>query len=219
MAQRTKIRTILLASAGMLAVGTWAGAQNLRVHGTTTGDGEAYFMARVGIGTATPGQKLQVKGGSMLVDGCVLMDPYLSNESVYGTGQSPCLWWKGTGGTYTGAADGSWVFQGGNVILQSTASRLGIGKAHPEAPLHVAGEARADTVTATAQATAEKYFSVKAWPGYGTGQARFWYDGTSKVLQENGGSLAKLRLPSLAGTGERKLCADALGTLIPCTVQ
>src|SRR5947209_3214084 len=63
----TRIKIALGVTAGMLAVGLTAWAQNIDVKGTTTGEGNAYFYSSVGIGTTTPGYKLDIAGSQTML--------------------------------------------------------------------------------------------------------------------------------------------------------
>jgi hypothetical protein len=62
MNSKTKLKVTLGATAAMLAVGLTAWAQNIDIKGTTTGEGNAFFYQSVGIGTTSPGFKLDVVG-------------------------------------------------------------------------------------------------------------------------------------------------------------
>jgi hypothetical protein len=102
MRTRDKLFVMGAAAVAALAVGVVASAQNLNVKGTITGEGANYFLGNVGIGTTSPGAKLEIKGGHG--------DTFLR---LYSTGDGAAnnaylnSWASEPGLTFTGAGIGN----------------------------------------------------------------------------------------------------------------
>jgi hypothetical protein len=147
-------------TAAILVIGVVAGAQNLTVKGTITGEQNTYFATAggmVGIGTTSPAQKLHV-AGNQKVDGWSYSAAFQASTSgdvgpslnlvnpakPNGTAQTWTLY------NMTGGYGNSLQFYvydsigcGGGLCASrmtlTDAGRLGIGTQTPAAPLHVQG--------------------------------------------------------------------------------
>ncbi|HEY3357839.1 MAG TPA: hypothetical protein VGQ83_31600, partial [Polyangia bacterium] len=115
MRTRAKVIVMFAAAAAALAVGVVASAQNLNVAGNTTGQGNAYFLGNVGIGTTAPGAKLEVKGGH----GDTVLRLYSLGD---GGANSAYLnfWASEPGWTYTGVGIGNNMINGYYGRIQTT---------------------------------------------------------------------------------------------------
>lgn len=107
---------------------------------TTQGGKVVILNGNVGIGTATPSQKLQIVGGDVLVDNTKglmsLNGAGTAARFVYGD--------AGNNAYFTAlASDGdTYVYAGGGVgfVIKNTSGRVGIGTASPTAKLDVMGD-------------------------------------------------------------------------------
>jgi hypothetical protein len=133
MNSKTKLKVTLGATAAMLAVGLTAWAQNIDIKGTTTGEGNAFFYQSVGIGTTSPGFKLDVVGrirsqgdGGLNSGGLWLRDP-TGDEGFIGDAGGGLIGLFGNRGA-------SW-----GLLMNVTNGNVGIGTTTPGAPLDIQG--------------------------------------------------------------------------------
>lgn len=135
---------------------------NSLLYNSDTGDNNTNG---VGVGTASPHAGLQVETGSGTF---ALHDPAISNFMWVFDHYST----DGTGNLLIRKTD----LSGSSPVVVMTltpAGKVGIGAYPPQEKLDVAG----------GNINTNNYLKVTAWPGYGSGAARFWYDGAAAALK------------------------------------
>jgi hypothetical protein len=108
---------------GYLYYGSYSGTVGTKYGVYVTGETKNYFSGNVGIGTSSPGRKLEVDGTSQF--------------------NSEMRWSLGTTSHAGYSTNKDWYIRSGNssgkVILQDTGGNVGIGTSSPTAKLHVNG--------------------------------------------------------------------------------
>ncbi len=143
-----KVVVTLATGFGILGA-SLAFANDLIVKGTTTGQGNASFMQRLGVGTSTPSTRLDVVGAE---------DPLISINHTGASGNAALwlkqdaiakayLWWNQASATLNlGTASANPALTISNAGNVSIGAYVGIGTTTPGAPLHVKSPADASSM-------------------------------------------------------------------------
>jgi hypothetical protein len=148
---------MVAAAAAALAVGVVASAQNLNVKGNITGEGNNYFLDKVGVGTTAPTEKVHITGGGLLIDnmGPLSVNPELSAAIRVPSGYVGG-WARGYGlaastnntlaafGGYGAGNTLQYAYIGSSYaspwLVATPAGNVGIGTTAPASRLHVGGD-------------------------------------------------------------------------------
>ncbi|HEY3357838.1 MAG TPA: hypothetical protein VGQ83_31595 [Polyangia bacterium] len=192
MRTRGKVIVMFAAATVALAVGVVASAQNLNVAGNTTGQGNAYFLGNVGIGTATPSQKLTVAGRIARAGG------WMIGDGQWGTGAFEVhnsSWDGASNNNYGTIAAGHGYFYNGLQTGGPTGAEAGDGELYVGSTAKLMGAVGIGTTTPADRltvATGGQYFRAATW-GIGitdpawTNTAQLSNDGSIFKIWHNGG--------------------------------